>query len=96
MALSLDSGEVKFKCACGVVLNGDPSDVEIDNEVFTDNKQYGWNNIIRLAPFDITQKVNKKCEGCGLNYMSRVIIGSEQDIIYVCKCGHREIMGVGS
>jgi predicted RNA-binding Zn-ribbon protein involved in translation (DUF1610 family) len=91
MILDLESGDVKFKCYCGVIVDGEPRDVEIDNQIFSSKKQYDMSHIAKIAPFDVTEKVARTCPKCKLTYMSRSVIGEDLQIIYSCKCGYYDL-----
>lgn len=91
----VDNDAIIYKCACGMIYDGDAMDACVYSESFdiigtgnttTDlesNRQF-----ISNAAFDPTSSIIKssKCE-CGRDYRSQVIITDNVKMYEICKCG---------
>jgi predicted RNA-binding Zn-ribbon protein involved in translation (DUF1610 family) len=87
----ISGGNVIYKCYCGKVEPTLPEDVMIGNLTLlsTEKTTEMYDNLITLAPFDRTNQLDpKQCPNCGLDYMTRLRIGTSETTIYRCKCGY--------
>jgi len=84
------SNKLIFKCRCGKTFNAAPEDTllyEIYPEATSSNQKFiiGVEN----SSFDLAgKKVERKCNKCNLDYMTRVYVSSI--IIHTCICGNIE------
>lgn len=91
MEKTTGSGAVHFQCKCLLDLVGTDEDTlmsemyleatesNLKHEVFIDN-----------APFDTAGNIVKKdCPDCGLDFLTLIRIGTQEQVIYVCTCGYR-------
>ncbi len=44
------------------------------------------------AEDDICMQVKKQCPKCPRDYCSRVVIGTNKQVAYLCRCGHKEVI----
>ena len=86
------SGEVFFRCHCGVSEKGDPSDARVSGAVLGAGETTEmYRRLILTAPYDRTnQLVRRPCEKCGLDYMVQIRVGAAEMVINKCKCGFEE------
>ncbi len=88
------TGVVLFKCpSCDTSEKGTEHDIKIlTKKIITSETIEMYRTLIDNASFDRTnQLISKVCKKCGLDYMTRIRVGSSESIIYKCKCGYETI-----
>jgi predicted RNA-binding Zn-ribbon protein involved in translation (DUF1610 family) len=85
------SGQVSFTCQCGETINGSARDAKIGGKVLGKGESLElYQSVINTAAHDrVNHLVYKDCPECGLDYMAQLRLGSEENIVYVCKCGYK-------
>ena len=87
----ITSDVVSFKCKCGRIEYGSAEDVRIFGNS-SDDGGSKYSTFISNSSFDPTTiKVKRQCSKCPLDYMTQIQIGPNNDVIYTCKCGNKEI-----
>ncbi len=84
------TGELVFKCHCGIEYNKDLEDTLMYEEIFfsSDESSSKYVDFIDNAPFDKAGfKVAKSCPKCNIDYLTMIMINSET--IYLCTCGFK-------
>lgn len=91
MARHTETGAVKYRCACGTEVPGQPTDARIGGTVFgAGETAQRYDRLIRSAPYDRTNEVVRRdCPRCGLDYMYQVRVGEAEVIVTLCKCGYQ-------
>ncbi len=92
MRRDMKSSTIKFICACGMTVNGNPNDAYIAGAILKpDDNSTSYTSLINTAAFDpVNKKVKKDCAKCGLDFMTQIYIGASKTIVYICICGHNE------
>lgn len=91
MVIDTASGSVVFVCnRCGRQEAGNADDAQIASGVFSSSEQTTmYQTLIETASLDRTNLVvAKKCDKCGLDYMTQIRVGESEVVIYKCKCGN--------
>mgnify|MGYP001608147708 CR=1 FL=1 len=88
-------GRVRFICKCGNTKDGGPGDLRVGgSNVDPTTSLEMYDTMLRPAANDpINQKVKRKCLTCGLDYMTVVRVTTSEIVIFLCKCGRRDVIG---
>ncbi len=81
---------IMFHCHCGTAVIGGPSDI-LMSEISYDIAESTLHHevFIENAPYDPAGYiVNKDCLSCGLTFLTMIIIGDDQTVMYRCTCGY--------
>lgn len=101
MQKEVSGGHIKFRCPCGTEKEGTRFDRLIassqtelrasDTQRVSHAQVESFATLVNNAARDRTGlKVPKKCEGCGLPYMTQLRIGADETVVHVCSCGHQD------
>jgi len=84
-------GQIMFQCRCQNIVVGDPNDTLMAEEYLeTAESNLKHAVFIDNSPYDSAANiVFKDCNNCGLDFMTMVRVGTNQQTIYACDCGYR-------
>jgi hypothetical protein len=87
----LVGNKVEFKCVCQNVVLGAPEDTLLAEETVDNLESYKKHDaFIENSPHDAARCiVMKNCPTCNLNFLTMIRIGTDETVVYVCKCGFR-------
>jgi len=90
MRRETSSGTLEFVSSCGYREKGKPGDLQVKSGTPNSEETTEMYQVyIRNSPFDrVSQQVKRDCPECGLDYMTQIRVGSREDVIWTCKCGH--------
>jgi hypothetical protein len=82
-------GDIVFQCRCLNTELGMPDDTLMAEEYLeTGRSDLKHNVFIKNAAHDTAANiVLKDCPNCRLNFMTRILIGTQESTLYTCTCG---------
>ncbi len=93
MVRSVGEGDVIFRCPCGNEEKGGGKDRMIHSTVSNDDQTQKHETLFRVAPFARTEfQDNRQCKKCHRSYMTMVVVGDEQSVVWSCTCGNVETL----
>lgn len=89
MSRDTSTGTVRFRCFCGVELDGGPMDALIASESLTAerNTEMFQRLIHHSAHSRTNQQVSRDCPECGLDYMTQIRVSDQEVVVWTCRCG---------
>ncbi|MDE2099323.1 MAG: hypothetical protein KGL39_18865 [Patescibacteria group bacterium] len=98
MVWNTDTGDLVYTCTvCGQTEPGDDWDVRVaGSSTSSSETKELYKNYLAIASHDRTaQLVARDCTKCGLDYMTQVRVGSNELVVFTCKCGAQEFPAGG-
>jgi len=93
MVRAVDKGDVIFRCPCGNEEKGGGKDRLLHINVAHDDQGQKYETLVRVAPFARTEFQGvRTCKKCHKGYMTMVVVGDEQAVVWSCTCGHVETL----
>jgi hypothetical protein len=81
---------IVFTCECGTEVKSDPSDTLLHETAVAEQSMAVINtdflDMCTSDPGGLIVRAN--CE-CGLDYMTKVVVGPSSITMYICECGRR-------
>ena len=83
--------EIVFRCRCSNEKPGGPYDTLMAEEVLeTTEVNLKYETFIDTAAQDIARNIIcEDCPKCGLDYLTIIRIGVNENVMYICECGWR-------
>lgn len=87
------NSKLEFQCnMCLNIVDGTDFDVWIDGMSYDQQESADmFDRLFKNAAYDRTGYIVKRtCKKCNLDYMKLVRVGEDQNIKFICDCGHQE------
>lgn len=83
------SGTITFHCRCQNITEGTPDDTLIEEGFLESSKSDLKHSVfIENSPHDPAGcRVKKDCPKCGLDFLTLIMVGTNENTMYTCDCG---------
>jgi hypothetical protein len=83
--------KIAFTCLCGNSIDSEPADTLMYEEYLEaeDNNPKHEIFIENSAHDPAGYTIKKDCPQCNMDFMTMIILGSNETVIYTCTCGFR-------